>query len=81
MKAGDKLSIVQFSDYTKILIPPAFFNKDGLVILSIGLSLMKNEGLYTDLYEAIKNGKPKTITDEQILCQIEILENGIKGLK
>lgn len=37
--------------------------------------------VYDDLYEAIKNGKPKAITDEQILCQIEILENGIKGLK
>lgn len=57
LKAGDKLSIVQFSDSTKILMPPAFFNKDGLGILSQGLSLMKNEGLYTDLYEAIKTAK------------------------
>ena len=36
--------------------------------------------IYDDLYEAIKNGKPKMITDEQILWQMEILEDGIKVL-
>ena len=35
--------------------------------------------VYDDLYEAIKKGKSKTITDEQILWQMEILENGIKS--
>jgi len=33
------------------------------------------------LYEAIKNGKEKTVKDEQILCQIKILEEGSKDLK
>ena len=37
--------------------------------------------VYDDLYEAIINGKDKTITDEQILLQMEILETGIKGLR
>lgn len=37
--------------------------------------------VYDDLYEAIVNGKPKTITDEQTLLQMEILENGVKDLK
>ena len=37
--------------------------------------------VYDDLYEAIKNGKPKTITDEQIIWQMEILEKGIEGLE
>jgi len=37
--------------------------------------------VYDDLYEAIMNGKRKTITDEQILLQMEILENGIKELR
>ncbi|MCD7034226.1 oxidoreductase [Metabacillus sp. GX 13764] len=37
--------------------------------------------VYDDLYEAIINGKEKTITDEQTLLQMEILETGIKHLK
>ena len=37
--------------------------------------------VYDDLYEAIKNGKEKTVKDEQILCQIKILEEGSKDLK
>ncbi|OCA83152.1 NAD(P)-dependent oxidoreductase [Bacillus sp. FJAT-27225] len=37
--------------------------------------------VYDDLYEAIINGKEKTITDEQTLLQMEILETGIKNLK
>lgn len=36
--------------------------------------------VYDDLYEAIINGKEKTITDEQTLLQMEILENGVKDL-
>lgn len=36
--------------------------------------------VYDDLYEAIINGKEKTITDEQTLLQMEILETGIKNL-
>lgn len=37
--------------------------------------------VYDDLYEAIINGENKTITDEQILLQMEILETGVKDLK
>ncbi len=37
--------------------------------------------VYDELYEAIINGKDKTITDEQTLLQMEILETGIKNLK
>ena len=37
--------------------------------------------VYDDLYEAIVNGKDKTITDEQILLQMEILETGVRDLK
>jgi predicted dehydrogenase len=37
--------------------------------------------VYDDLYEAVVNGKNKTITDEQMLLQMEILEAGIKNLK
>ena len=37
--------------------------------------------VYDDLYEAIKNGKEKTIKDEEIICQIKILEEGSKDLK
>ncbi|MEY8356016.1 Gfo/Idh/MocA family oxidoreductase [Lachnospiraceae bacterium 54-53] len=37
--------------------------------------------VYDDLYEAILNGKNKTITDEQTLLQMEILEAGVKDLK
>ncbi len=37
--------------------------------------------VYDDLYEAVINGKNKTITDEQILLQMEILETGVKNLK
>lgn len=37
--------------------------------------------VYDDLYEAVINGKNKTITDEQMLLQMEILEAGIKPLK
>ncbi|MRH43336.1 oxidoreductase [Aquibacillus halophilus] len=37
--------------------------------------------VYDDLYEAIIHGKDKTITDEQTLLQMEILETGVKGLK
>lgn len=36
--------------------------------------------VYDDLYEAIINGKSKTITDEQTLLQMVILENGVKDL-
>ncbi len=57
LKDGDKVSIVQFSDSTKVLMQPSFFNKGGLDILSQGLSLMENTGLYTDLYEAINTAK------------------------
>lgn len=39
------------------------------------------ERVYDDLYEAIINGKHKTITDEQTLLQMEILETGVKNLK
>lgn len=45
-------------------------------------SVMGDYGrVYDDLYEAIINGKDKTITDEQILLQMEILEAGVKNLK
>lgn len=37
--------------------------------------------VYDDLYEAIINGKSKTITDEQTLLQMEMLEAGIKDLR
>lgn len=37
--------------------------------------------VYDDLYEVIINGKEKTITDEQTLLQMEILETGVKHLK
>ena len=37
--------------------------------------------VYDDLYEAILNGKEKTITDEQTLLQMEILETGVQDLK
>lgn len=37
--------------------------------------------VYDDLYEAIIKGKEKKITDEEILLQMEILENGVKHLK
>lgn len=37
--------------------------------------------VYDDLYEAIINGKEKTITDEQTLLQMELLETGIKSCK
>lgn len=37
--------------------------------------------VYDDLYEAIINGKNKTITDEQTLLQMEILEAGIRDMK
>lgn len=37
--------------------------------------------VYDDLYEAIINDKEKTITDEQTLLQMEILETGIRHLK
>ncbi len=36
--------------------------------------------VYDDLYEAIINGKNQTITEEQILLQMEILETGVKDL-
>ncbi|SHJ94807.1 Predicted dehydrogenase [Clostridium cavendishii DSM 21758] len=36
--------------------------------------------VYDDLYETIVNGKSKTITDEQIMLQMQILETGIKNL-
>lgn len=37
--------------------------------------------VYDDLYESIMNGRAKTITDEQTLLQMEILETGMKDLK
>lgn len=37
--------------------------------------------VYDDLYKAIIEGKDKTITDEQTILQIEMLEEGIKNLK
>ncbi|GAA0757984.1 oxidoreductase [Clostridium sartagoforme] len=37
--------------------------------------------VYDDLYEVIVNNKNKTITDEQTLLQLRILEEGIKNLK
>ncbi len=37
--------------------------------------------VYDDLYEAIINGADPTITPEQTILQIEILETGVKGLK
>lgn len=37
--------------------------------------------VYDDLYEAIINNKAKTITDEQVLLQMEILETGVKDLR
>ncbi|WP_042357605.1 oxidoreductase [Bacillus rubiinfantis] len=36
--------------------------------------------VYDDLYETIINGKEKTITDEQTLLQMEILETGVRNL-
>ena len=36
--------------------------------------------VYDDLYQAIVNGKPKTITDDQTILQMEILETGVKNL-
>ncbi|WP_315108971.1 oxidoreductase [Clostridium intestinale] len=37
--------------------------------------------VYDELYEAIVNGRAKTITDEQTILQIEMLETGVKNLK
>lgn len=37
--------------------------------------------VYDDIYEAIINGKEKTITDEQTLLQMEILETGVLHLQ
>lgn len=37
--------------------------------------------VYDDLYEAIVSGKEKTITDDQTILQMEILETGVRGLK
>ncbi|MBL4930403.1 Gfo/Idh/MocA family oxidoreductase [Clostridium paridis] len=37
--------------------------------------------VYDDLYEAIINGKSKTIADEQTVLLMEILETGVKNLK
>lgn len=37
--------------------------------------------VYEGLYEAIINGKPKTVKDEETLLQIQILETGIKQIK
>ncbi len=37
--------------------------------------------VYDDLYEAIVNGKSQTITEEDILLQIEILEGGVNLLR
>ncbi|MFV0394366.1 MAG: Gfo/Idh/MocA family oxidoreductase [Coprobacillaceae bacterium] len=37
--------------------------------------------VYDDLYNAIVHGKDKTITDEQTLLQMEVLETGVKNLK
>ncbi len=36
--------------------------------------------VYDDIYDVIVNGKPQSITEEQILLQMEILETGIKKL-
>lgn len=37
--------------------------------------------VYDDLYETIINNKAKTITDEQVLLQMEILETGVRDLR
>jgi Predicted dehydrogenases and related proteins len=37
--------------------------------------------VYDDLYEVIINGKDKTITEEQTLLQMELLETGIRNCK
>ena len=37
--------------------------------------------VYDDLYEAIINGKDKTIKDEETLLQMKILETGVRDLK
>ncbi|MBC1488912.1 oxidoreductase [Listeria sp. FSL L7-1485] len=37
--------------------------------------------VYDDLYEAIINGKPKQVTDEETLLQMEILEKGVEACK
>lgn len=37
--------------------------------------------IYDELYEAILNGKDKTIADEETMLQMKILETGVKGLK
>ncbi|MGI6680108.1 MAG: vWA domain-containing protein [Bdellovibrionota bacterium] len=63
LKEGDKVSIVEFSEKTKVLLEPTFFNKEGLDALSLGLSKVENLGLYTDLYNAIKQAK-KVLNDE-----------------
>lgn len=39
-------------------------------------------GYYYDaLYETIRNGKPRLVTPEQTILQIEMLETGVKDLK
>ncbi|MBA5770741.1 NAD(P)-dependent oxidoreductase, partial [Escherichia coli] len=37
--------------------------------------------VYDGLYEAIVNGKPKQVTDEETLLQMEILEKGVEACK
>lgn len=37
--------------------------------------------VYDDLYEAVINGQDKTITDEQTVLQMEMLETGIQHLR
>ncbi|UOQ49639.1 Gfo/Idh/MocA family oxidoreductase [Gracilibacillus caseinilyticus] len=37
--------------------------------------------VYDDLYEAVINGKDKTIPDEQTVLQMEILETGVRDLE
>lgn len=37
--------------------------------------------VYDGLYDAIINGKPKQVTDEETLLQMEILEKGVEACK
>lgn len=54
LKEGDRVSIVKFADDIDILLKPSYYNKEGLDVLSQGLSTIANDGEYTDLYNAVK---------------------------
>jgi predicted dehydrogenase len=59
-----------------------YIDKEGTIHEEIVKSVNGDYGrVYDDLYESIMNGRAKTITDEQTLLQMEILETGMKDLK